>query len=261
MNGFLNAVFQEARLDLKESLQYRTGLLTDASIFVASFLAAFFLGSGSSLISFYRADAAQGVMLLLIGYLFWGNSSAALGYCTGTLQGEMERGIFEMRLQSRYPLTLLLFCRLLASTLLHFLVYGVLLSAAALLTGSSPADGGFLIFSLLLFLPCLAGMYGMGLIAGAVSLRAKKTGSLIFLIQTALLFVTNTLTPTAPGPLFLIPFCSGIDIARRLYLYGYASADAWAGYLLINLAWCLLGNAVFVLCMKRERKTGAWDTY
>ena len=262
MKGFLNAVFQEVRLDLKESLQYRPGLLTDAAIFVGSFLAAFFLGSGSSLTSFYRADATQGIMLLLIGYLFWGNSSAALGYCTGTLQGEMERGIFEMRLQSRYPLTLLLFCRLLASTLLHFLVYGILLAAAALLTGSSPADGGFLFFSLLLlFLPCLAGMYGMGLIAGAVSLRAKKTGSLIFLIQTALLFVTNTLTPTAPGPLFLIPFCSGIDIARRLYLYGYASAGAWAGYLLINLAWCLLGNAVFGLCMRRERRTGAWDTY
>ena len=261
MKGFLNAVFQEVRLDLKESLQYRTSLLSDAAIFVGSFLAAFFLGSGSSLTSFYRADATQGIMLLLIGYLFWGNSSAALGYCTGTLQGEMERGIFEMRLQSRYPLTLLLFCRLLASTLLHFLVYGVLLAAAALLTGSSPADGGFLFFSLLLFLPCLAGMYGMGLIAGAVSLRAKKTGSLIFLIQTALLFVTNTLTPTAPGPLFLIPFCSGIDIARRLYLYGYASAGAWAGYLLINLAWCLLGNAIFGLCMRRERRTGAWYTY
>ena len=238
MKGFLNAVFQEIRLDLKESLQYRTSLLSDAAIFVGSFLAAFFLGSGSSLTSFYRADATQGIMLLLIGYLFWGNSSAALGYCTGTLQGEMERGIFEMRL------------------------HGILLAAAALLTGSSPADGGFLFFSLLLlFLPCLAGMYGMGLIAGAVSLRAKKTGSLIFLIQTALLFVTNTLTPTAPGPLFLIPFCSGIDIARRLYLYGYASAGAWAGYLLINLAWCLLGNAVFGLCMRRERRTGAWDTY
>ena len=147
----------EGGLDLKESLQYRTGLLTDAAIFVGSFLAAFFLGSGSSLTSFYRADATQGIMLLLIGYLFWGNSSAALGYCTGTLQGEMERGIFEMRLQSRYPLTLLLFCRLLASTLLHFLVYGVLLAAAALLTGSSPADGGFLFFSLLLFLPSACG--------------------------------------------------------------------------------------------------------
>lgn len=108
MKGFLNAVFQEVRLDLKESLQYRTSLLSDAAIFVGSFLAAFFLGSGSSLTSFYRADATQGIMLLLIGYLFWGNSSAALGYCTGTLQGEMERGIFEMRLQSRYPLTLLL---------------------------------------------------------------------------------------------------------------------------------------------------------
>lgn len=261
MKGFFNAVFQEARLDLKEILQYRTGLLTDAAIFVGSFLAAFFLGSGSSLTSFYRADATQGIMLLLIGYLFWGNSSAALGYCTGTLQGEMERGIFEMRLQSRYPLTLLLFFRLLASTLLHFLVYGVLSAAAALLTGSSPADGGFLIFSLLLFLPCLAGMYGMGLLAGAVSMRAKKTGSLVFLVQTALLFATNTLTPSAPGPLFLIPFCSGIDIARRLYLYGHASADAWAGYLLINLAWCLLGNAVFGICMKWECRTGAWDTY
>ena len=164
MKGFLNAVFQEVRLDLKESLQYRTGLLTDAAIFVGSFLAAFFLGSGSSLTSFYRADATQGIMLLLIGYLFWGNSSAALGYCTGTLQGEMERGIFEMRLQSRYPLTLLLVCRLRASTLLHFLLYGILLAAAALLTGSSPADGGFLFFSLLLFLPCLAGMYGLCLL-------------------------------------------------------------------------------------------------
>ena len=29
MKGFLNAVFQEIRLDLKESLQYRTSLLLE----------------------------------------------------------------------------------------------------------------------------------------------------------------------------------------------------------------------------------------
>lgn len=105
------------------------------------------------------------------------------------------------------------------------------------------------------------GMYGMGLIAGAVSLRAKKTGSLIFLIQTALLFVTNTLTPSAPGPLFLIPFCPGIHIARSLYLYGDASTTVWTALLAVNLAWLLLGNAVFLLCMNRKRRCGAWDTY
>lgn len=81
------------------------------------------------------------------------------------------------------------------------------------------------------------------------------------MIQTALLFVTNTLTPSAPGPLFLIPFCPGIHIARILYLYGDASATVWTALLAVNLAWLLLGNAVFLLCMNRERRCGAWDTY
>lgn len=186
--GLLHAVFWEVRMELSEALQYKTGLFMDALLLIGSFLAALFLGSGSSLSSFYQADGAQSEMLLLIGYLFWGNSCAAL-------------------------------------------------------------------------LPCLAGMYGMGLLAGAVGLHAKKTGSLIFLIQTALLFVTNTLTPFAAGPLFLIPFCPGIDIARSLYLYGSASAGAWAALLCVNFVWLLLGNAVFSLCLKRERKYGAWDTY
>lgn len=259
--GLFHAVFWEVRMELSEALQYKTGLFMDALLLIGSFLAALFLGSGSSLSSFYQADGAQREILLLIGYLFWGNSCAALGCCTGTLRAEMQEGTFELRLQSRFPLTLMLFCQLLADTLLHFLIYGGLLAAAALFSGSSPADVRFLFLSLPVLLPCLAGMYGMGLLAGAVSLHAKKTGSLIFLIQTALLFVTNTLTPSAAGPLFLIPFCPGIDIARSLYLYGSASAEAWAALLCVNLAWLLLGNAVFSFCLKRERKFGAWDTW
>lgn len=259
--GLFHAVLWEIRMELSEALQYKTGLLMDALLLIGSFLAALFLGSGSSLSSFYQADGAQSGMLLLIGYLFWGNSCAALGCCTGALRGEMQEGTFELRLQSRFPLTLMLFCQLLADTLLHFLIYGSLLASAALFSGSSLADVRFLFLSLPVLLPCLAGMYGMGLLAGAVGLHAKKTGSLIFLIQTALLFVTNTLTPSAAGPLFLIPFCPGIDIARSLYLYGSASAGAWAALLCVNFAWLLLGNAVFSFCLKRERKYGTWDTW
>ena len=259
--GLFHAVLWEIRMELSEALQYKTGLLMDALLLIGSFLAALFLGSGSSLSSFYQADGAQSGMLLLIGYLFWGNSCAALGCCTGALRGEMQEGTFELRLQSRFPLTLMLFCQLLADTLLHFLIYGSLLAAAALFSGSSLADVRFLFLSLPVLLPCLAGMYGMGLLAGAVGLHAKKTGSLIFLIQTALLFVTNTLTPSAAGPLFLIPFCPGIDIARSLYLYGSASAGACVTLLCVNFAWLLLGNIVFSFCLKRERKYGTWDTW
>ena len=65
--GLFHAVLWEIRMELSEALQYKTGLLMDALLLIGSFLAALFLGSGSSLSSFYQADGAQSGMLLLIG--------------------------------------------------------------------------------------------------------------------------------------------------------------------------------------------------
>ena len=97
MKTYLNAIKWEMILDIKEYTRYRIGLLSDFIVFTCTFIAIYFFGMSSILSAFYGTNEAGGSILMLIGYIFWQNSSAALGYLSGTIANETELGIFEMR--------------------------------------------------------------------------------------------------------------------------------------------------------------------
>lgn len=109
MRGFFNAIKWELILDIKEYIRYRFGLLSDFIIFTGTFIAIYFFGVSSGFAAFYDVSEAGGSILMLIGYIFWQNSSAALGYTSALIEGEAEVGVFEMRLQSRFSIEGILF--------------------------------------------------------------------------------------------------------------------------------------------------------
>ena len=66
------------------------------------------------------------------------------------------------------------------------------------------------------------GMYGIGLIVAGIAIYFKRTGTIVFLIQTALLFVTDTV-PTSDAILKIthyIPLTRCNEILRQIAVGG-----------------------------------------
>lgn len=104
---------------------------------------------------------------------------------------------------------------------------------------------------------CSLGMYGMGLVLDGVAVRYKRAGSLLFLFQLGLLFVTNTL-PSAPGVLAatrVIPLTACNDLIR-LSMTGGDTGGALMALALSSVAWLIVGNVVFHLLLARAKRDG-----
>lgn len=261
MKEYLNALKWEVICDLKEYAQYRVGLLMDFIVFTGTFVAIYFFGVSNGFSTFYDIEESAGNMLVLIGYIFWQNSSSALGYCTGTISNETSQGIFEVRLQSRYPLEGVLFCRLVISCLLHVSTYIGIIVFCEITIGFDVHDILIIFMSIFVSFPALIGMYGIGLIFGGIGICEKNVGSLIFIVQTILLFITNTLSPSKSKFVYLIPFSSGIDIIRNFYLGKESSICLILNYALVNIFWFVFGCLCFRKALKHEKKYGSFDNY
>jgi len=261
MKTYLNAIKWEMILDIKEYTRYRIGLLSDFIVFTCTFIAIYFFGMSSILSAFYGTNEAGGSILMLIGYIFWQNSSAALGYLSGTIANETELGIFEMRLQSKFSVEGILFCRLLISCIVHVVTYVGIIVFCGVLIGYNGRDVFVIFLSILLSFPALIGMYGVGLIFGCISILEKNVGSLIFLVQTILLFISNTLAPSRGQWGSLIPFSCGIDIMRNVYMKQNVTIDSILTYIIVNMTWVIIGSVCFRIALKHERAYGSFDNY
>ncbi|MCX4319210.1 hypothetical protein AALB52_19990 [Lachnospiraceae bacterium 38-14] len=261
MKQYLKAVKWEVILDLKEYARYRMGLVMDFVVFTGMFIAIYYFGVNSGFSSFYHVNEAGGSILMLIGYIFWQNSSAALGYLSSTISGEMERGIFEMRLQSKFSVEGILFCRLLISCIIHVVTYIGILGFCGLVVGYDGRDVVAIFLSILLSFPALVGMYGMGLVFGCVNIIEKSAGSIIFVAQTVLLLITNTLSPSRDMWVNFVPFSCGIEIMRNIYIGENVSPKLVIMYVLVNVIWLLVGCLCFRKALKYERAYGSFDSY
>ena len=261
MKGFFCAVKWETILSFKEYTQYKIGLFMDFLIFTGTFIAVYMFGVGSAFSNFYALDGVQGSVLVIIGYVFWQNASAALGYCTNAISRETSQGIFEVRMQSRYPLEGVLFSQLLAASIIHIITYVGIILFGEIMVGFSFEDICFILLAILLSFVTIIGMYGIGLIFAGIALIEKKIGSFIIIIQTILLFISNVLSPSRSEVVLLIPFTSGIELVRRLYLQQGGVLFYAVIYVAMNIFWYAVGSFVFRRFLNYERRYGAFDNY
>lgn len=261
MKKYFNVIKWEVILSFKEYMRYRIGLIMDFIIFTGIFIGIYFFNISEGFSSVYNISDAHAKILVLIGYIFWQNSTAALGYCTQTISSETSRGIFEMRLQSKYSMQSIWFFRLLISCFIHLVTYLGIIIFGSIFVGFHSWDIMMILLSILMSFIALIGMYGIGLIFGSFSVREKNVGALILIIQTLLLFITNTLSPSRSDFIYLVPFSAGIEIMRNLYLHNPVSGELVAIFCIVNVVWLIVGSWCFKLALKHEKKYGSFDTY
>jgi ABC-2 type transport system permease protein len=261
MKGIFNAIKWEFILDVKEYMQYKVGLLLDIIVFTGTYFLIYILGIGQGFTSFYQIDKKSGDILILIGYIFWQNASTALGYSSAIITGECETGIFENRLQGKYSVEVTWFLRLMINCLMHIITYIGIFAYSMLVFKGNSSDFLYMLDALAISFPCLVGMYGIGLILGAICIHEKNIGSLVMIVQTLLLFVSNTLSPSRNDLVYLIPFSSGIEIVRNLYLQMDVNRNLLFICIMSNLFWGIIGILSFRYAVKREKENGTFDNY
>ena len=95
-------------------------------------------------------------------------------------------------------------------------------------------------------------MYGIGLIVAGIAIYFKRTGTIVFLIQTALLFVTDTV-PTSDAILKIthyIPLTRCNEILRQIAVGGEYTG------MLPGLCIVVIGSVFFDVMLKQAKKRG-----
>lgn len=131
--------------------------------------------------------------MLVVGYLAWIYGVTAITSITQIVMGELRQGTFYKKYHSVYPLHILLFGRMIASLLVQsFVVLAVVIVAK--IVGNISV--GFHLVQIVAIAVSTLGMYGIGLIVAGMSIFHKRTGSVLYIIQLCLLFVTDTVPMT-----------------------------------------------------------------
>ncbi|WP_087094304.1 hypothetical protein [Levilactobacillus brevis] len=105
------------------------------------------------------------------------------------------------------------------------------------------------------------GMSGIGFIFGAVSVHVKRVGQWATIIQTALLLIGNITIPMFSPLQNIIPFVSGIEISRLIYLQQNIPIYLILIYIAINFMWLIVGICIFQYSIKYEKTNGSFEVF
>lgn len=257
----LRSCWFECKYELKRCIRYKISFISDIIFFVLLFLGLFYMGNEKEVTGYYGVDIYQGRIIMLIGYLYWQLSSIALGISANVIKNEALSGTLEAKLLTRVPCVLLLFARLLAGILVSMSSLAAVI-AVVLITKLMPVSYLLrFLCSLLLYFPSLLGMFGIGLLFGGLALKEKSIGQFLFMIQAALLFISNIFSINDNIFGYIIPHIFGIGLARNYFVSGSILIGEFMFYLLLNILWLIVGSLFFNLILSLNKKFGFFSAY
>ena len=248
MQKYLELLKNQIILDIKERLCYRINLISDLALFTLIYFAVFYLAASGE-------STAESRFLTLLGYIFWQFNAMALGYSTSTIRLEASRGTLELYIQSRYSIILLMGIRLMISLMISAVTMSGILVFSIAVHILNFSNLVFFLKALVLIVPSIIGMYGIGLMIGA------HRPLMVMIIQGTMLFLINMIQTEKFSILHLLPFAPGIVIVQTLYSGQPISALISLGYVGLNLLWLAAGVSFFNVMLERERRYGSFDHY
>lgn len=252
--GLLRAMYWEIKMDIVSTWRYKFGVISDIIVF--SVLLSFFLftNTGQSYTSTYGYENYK--ELLILGYLAWMYAIAAISTMSQIISGELRQGTFYKKYNSKYPLQLLMFARLVASLLIETIVTIILILLAKIIWNVNFKIHPIIVLSILI---STLGMYGIGLIVSGLAIFYKNIGSVIFLIQLGLLFITDTLPSNTNNMLTIftkvLPLTS-CNAVIKLSLSGKYYTNEFILMVFTSILFIVLGMGCFKLFLKKSRKKG-----
>lgn len=252
MIGALRAFYWEIKMDISGAIRYHFGVITDIIVFSILLSVFLFTDSGESYRKIYNYSNYK--EFIVLGYLAWVYASTAISSIAQIISGELKMGTFYKKYNSRYPLQLLLLGRFIASLIIETVVTIILLLFSKLVWKVDITFHPMIIFTIII---STLGMYGIGLIVAGLIIFYKRIGSITFLIQTGLLFITDTI-PVSNGILSiskLLPLTS-CNLIIKYLLIGRNYSKEFIQMSITTVAFLTIGIFIFSFFLKKARKKG-----
>lgn len=261
MRKLFNALKYETILGVKSHLRYKVGFVSDFIVFFAIYLSVLFFGTGASMGESYGITDISGRVFALIGVIFWQFSIITLGFSTSMIENAFSRGTLELRLQSIISPISLIFVRGIIPVFSGVVTLVPVLLISYVHFDLLSQDLIKLFLSVVVVIPSIIGMFGMGLIISGLTLKEKNIGQFLMIFQGILLFISNSIIPSSSKLVNILPFPTGTEIMRLIYLGRSVPVGHVSWYIIINAAWFIVGILIFNIMLKEQKRRGSFDTY
>lgn len=204
----------------------------------------------------------QKVEGLVVGYTLWMLALITYQDISGTIFTECREGTLEQLYMGAYPFRWILIMHTLST-----LIFNIILVAGTLVL-TMFTTGRFLNIDILSLTPIilltLLCFYGIGLIAGGLTLIFKKIQNFLQIIQFALIGFIAAPIDELPWAKFL-PGALGSNMINKIMVKEYSIVD-FSIYQLIELAaigvlYLVLGSIVYKICERKAMKKGVLGHY
>lgn len=248
----VRALLWTARVELSGAFRYRASFVSDIVVYTAILTLFMMSGSGHSLSEKY--GVADYRSLLFAGYIAWTFANSALVSSVNNTSAELSRGTFYRKLNACCPLPLIQLGELLSTVLMNCIVAFTVAIIGGIVWDLRLYVSGVSLGAIAI---CSLGMYGMGLLLNGVTIKYKRVGSLLFLFQLGLLFVTDTIPSDSIvlSVTRLVPLTACNDLIR-LSMIGADFVEPAVRLCASSLAWLALGYVVFRFLLFRAKKDG-----
>lgn len=251
---YFNAFIEEIKLSLEIYWSYKVNLIFETFYIGLLYLGLLYFDSGQRL-SLHYGNIHNYKSLLLIGYVFWSFSIAALSVSSSCISSESMRGTLEQKFMSIVPMYVLIAGEFLANILVQLIEISIIVLISHFILG---VKFYFEFSIIIILLITLTGMYGIGLTIAGISIREKKINGLVFIIQTMLLFVSDVITSTDSKFVVnkFIPLTLGNDLARKSISKIDILFLDWMQLIFVSFIWLAVGIFVFNYFLKVSKKEG-----
>lgn len=253
--SLLKANIRKEFIELKRYLPNTLAMLfTFYILFLGMFAGIQFIGDPGS--------QDMNTQYVIVNYLFWFLSMTVMNSIGFEVINEAMRGTLEQLSMSPLGMWRIMLTRLVATTVIHFILIVGLLYASMLTAGQ------WLNLDLLTILPILLltliSMFGVGFMIAGMSMLLKQVQAFLQILQ--FLLVGLTFVPLSVAPfLAFFPFVKGVDLVREVMIHGVKLTEFGFGDYFILIAnaavYFPLGLAFFLYCERVAMQKGLLAHY
>lgn len=249
----IRALKEEIKMSLEISWQYKSNFISEIAIMSILLIGLLLTNSGSGLSQIYNSPGGS-KSLLLIGYLMWYISTGCVNSLSELIRSESTQGTLEHKFMSSTSKSILFLGNLLGSLI-------ITLGTALIITLIATIFFNVKIFFDIRIIPIILlnfiGMYGIGLIFGGIALKEKKVGSILYIFQIILIFISDTIIiMNGFSARNLIPLTVANDLVRKILGGEMINLKLYLFFILLNVIWLIVGLLVFKYFYNKSREKG-----
>ena len=206
-----------------------------------------FVGSGM-LLGNGRIDS-DAMHSPLLGYMVWFFGMKAVDHMAYLIQDEAATGTLEQMYMTPAPLLVILIGRSIGMLVVAAVQAALVAVVIALLVRLPVTlDVRAIVLGAPVFALTMVGLFGFGFVVAGLSLVVKRTGTVMNMLVTALLYFSGVLLPLERLPEEMaavartLPSTQGIAVLRDMVFGGLSLGEAWANG---SLPWLVVHSALY----------------